>query len=105
MLAALKTYAAGRGVRGKRHWTPVGAVVDALDAAFYAAFGNVEPAGQALAAGARRVRLDDGGAVAGVPGLTPRVASAAMALVTAATEPRHTIVGFHARSRRLDGGQ
>lgn len=36
------------------------------------------------------------GAVAGVPALTPRDASAAMALVTAATEPAHEIVGFHA---------
>ena len=35
------------------------------------------------------------GQVAGVPGLTPRVASAAMALVTAATEPRYEIVGFY----------
>jgi 60 kDa SS-A/Ro ribonucleoprotein len=34
------------------------------------------------------------GSVAGVPGLTPRVASAALALVTAATEPEYQIVGF-----------
>jgi 60 kDa SS-A/Ro ribonucleoprotein len=34
------------------------------------------------------------GVVAGVPGLTPRIASAAMALITAATEPDHTILGF-----------
>jgi 60 kDa SS-A/Ro ribonucleoprotein len=34
------------------------------------------------------------GAVAGVPGLTPRVAAAAMALVTAAREPRHQIMAF-----------
>ena len=38
----------------------------------------------------------DGGAVAGVPGLTPRDASAALALVTAATEKRYEIVGFYA---------
>ena len=37
-----------------------------------------------------------GGVVAGVPGLTPRLASAAMALVTAATEREHAIVGFSA---------
>ena len=34
------------------------------------------------------------GRVAGVPGLTPRDASAALALVTAATEERYEIVGF-----------
>src|SRR3954466_3983204 len=36
------------------------------------------------------------GAVAGIPGLTPREASAAIALATAMTEPWHQIVGFHA---------
>ncbi len=39
------------------------------------------------------------GSVAGVPGLTPRDASAALALVTAATEPRYEIVGFYAGRR------
>ena len=53
--------------------------------------------GQAAAARARRVGLDDVAAtVAGVPGLTPRDASAALALVTAATEERYEIVGFFA---------
>ena len=32
--------------------------------------------------------------IAGMPGITPRVGSAAMALVTAAVEPRHEIVAF-----------
>jgi 60 kDa SS-A/Ro ribonucleoprotein len=40
-----------------------------------------------------------GGAVAGVPGLTPRDASAALALVTAATEPDYDVVGFFAGKR------
>jgi 60 kDa SS-A/Ro ribonucleoprotein len=34
------------------------------------------------------------GQVAGVPGLTPRVATAAMAMVTAAVEPSHRFVAF-----------
>ena len=62
VLAALKTYAQGHGERGHHTWTPVAKVVDALDAAFYASFGNVEPTRQALAAGAGRVRLDGLGA-------------------------------------------
>jgi 60 kDa SS-A/Ro ribonucleoprotein len=37
----------------------------------------------------------DWGNVAGVPGLTPREASAAIALSTAAAGPEHEIVGFH----------
>ncbi len=48
VLAALRTYASGRGARGRGEWNPVREVVDALDAAFYTAFGNVEPAGKRL---------------------------------------------------------
>ena len=44
------------------------------------------------------------GEVAGVPGLTPRDASAALALVTAATESRYEIVGFHACRGGWRGG-
>jgi 60 kDa SS-A/Ro ribonucleoprotein len=96
LLAALRTYAAGRGARGRTTWVPVREVVDALDAAFYSAFANVEPAGKRLL-----LALDVSGSmtwgdVAGVPGLTPRDASAALALVTAATEPRYEVVGFFA---------
>ena len=48
LLAALRTYGAGRGARGRGEWSPVREVVDALDAAFYAAFENVEPTGKRL---------------------------------------------------------
>jgi 60 kDa SS-A/Ro ribonucleoprotein len=71
-------------------------VVDALDAAFYASFGNVEPAGKRLLLALDVSGSMEGGQVAGVPGLTPRLASAALALVTAATEPAYEIVGFFA---------
>ena len=47
----------------------------------------------------------DCGSIAGVPGLTPRVASAAMALVTAAVEPNHTFVAFAAAPGGGYGGQ
>jgi 60 kDa SS-A/Ro ribonucleoprotein len=111
LLAALRTYASGRGVRGRHTWSPVREVVDALDAAFYTAYGNVEPAGTRI-----MLALDVSGSmtygeVAGVPGLTPRDASAALALVTAATEPRYEVVGFFAgkggfekRGRRVHAG-
>ena len=109
LLAALRTYAAGRGARGCNVWNPVREVVDALDAAFYTAFGNVEPAGTRLLLALDVSGSMTWGEVAGVPGLTPRDASAALALVTAATESRYEIVGFHAgrdgwragRKRRL----
>jgi 60 kDa SS-A/Ro ribonucleoprotein len=101
LLAALRTYAGGRGVRGRGEWAPVREVVDALDAAFYTAFANVEPAGTRLLLALDVSASMECGAVAGVPGLTPRVASAALALITAATEQRYEIVGFFTRLKPL----
>lgn len=94
VLAALRTYAAGRGVRGQHTWTPVSSVVDALDAAFYATFEHVEPSGKRTLLALDVSGSMGSGDVAGVPGLSPRVASAAMALVTAATEEQHAFVAF-----------
>ncbi len=94
LLAALMTYQSGHGARGKHTWRPVGDIVDALDAAFYLAFDNVEPAGQRMLLALDVSASMTCGTVAGIPGLTPRVASAAMALVTAATEKHCGFVGF-----------
>jgi 60 kDa SS-A/Ro ribonucleoprotein len=104
VLAALRTYSAGQGVRGRNTWRPVREVVDALDAAFYTAFGNVTPTGTRLL-----LALDVSGSmqtgwVAGIPGLTPRDASAALALVTAATEQDVEIVGFYTGRRGWTAG-
>ncbi len=96
LLAALRTYASGRGARGRGVWSPVRQIVDALDGAFYASFGNVEPAGTRLLLALDVSGSMTYGTVGGVPGLTPRDASAAFALVTAATEPLYEIVGFYA---------
>ncbi|UGT56798.1 TROVE domain-containing protein [Nocardia asteroides] len=92
VLIALRTYAAGRSARGAGEWTPSAPVVDALDAAFYAAFETVRPTGLR-----HLLALDVSGSmtmpIAGLP-LSAREASAALALVSARTEPRHEIVGF-----------
>ncbi len=94
VLAALATYAQGGGARGKLKWEPVAQVVDALDKAFYLSFANVIPTGKRVLFG-----LDVSGSMAGmrvhgIPGLSARVATGAMALVTAAVEPQHTFVAF-----------
>lgn len=93
VLVAQRTYASGRSDRGSSTWTPSRPVVDALDAAFYAAFGAVAPTGRRL-----MLALDVSGSmaqsrIAGTP-LSPREASAALALVTAAVEPAYHLVGF-----------
>ena len=94
ILAALKTYEQGHGERGKHSWTPVQQVVDALNDAFYHAFDNVEATGKRWLLGVDVSGSMSMGAVAGVAGMTPRVAAAAMTLVTAATEPQHVIMSF-----------
>jgi len=96
LLIAQRTYASGRGLRGRGSWSPVAAVVDALDDAFHLAFGNLRPTGKRLL-----LALDVSGSmaasrIAGVPGLSARDASAAMALVTLASDPDAEVVGFHA---------
>ncbi|MDR0436230.1 MAG: TROVE domain-containing protein [Propionibacteriaceae bacterium] len=94
VLVALRTYANGKGVRGDSKWTPERQVLDALDAAFYAAYGGVEPTGKRLL-----LALDVSGSmtapISGMP-LSAREATAAMALVTAATEPDYEVVAFTA---------
>jgi 60 kDa SS-A/Ro ribonucleoprotein len=93
-LVALRTYASGQGARGQSTWSPVPQVTDALDSAFYAAFGAIEPA-NARTLLALDVSGSMTGPVSGLP-LSCREASAALALVTAATEPATTMVGFTA---------
>lgn len=97
VLSALRTYAGGKGVRGSGVWTPTPRVIDALDEAFYKAFENVEPANKRMMLALDVSGSMAGGEIAGVPGLTPRDASAALALVTARTEKQYTITAFQAQ--------
>lgn len=96
VLIAARTYAGGRSVRGDGEWTPSPVILDALDRAFYAAYGAVTPSGKRTL-----LALDVSGSmtspVAGLP-ISCREASAALALVTAAVEPAHQIVGFTSSS-------
>ena len=92
VLLALKVYAQGRGHRGGLKWTPVQPVVDALDEAFYATFGNVVPARKPMLYG-----VDVSGSMSWtISGtcVSCAEAAAAMALVCAATEPECHIMGF-----------
>ncbi len=98
LLIALKVYASGRGDKGSLTWQPVPQIVDALNAAFYTAFENVEPTGKRLLLALDVSGSMANGSVAG-SSLTPREAAAAMALVTAASEPQYHIVGFTAANR------
>lgn len=94
IINALYTYRAGRGTLGSLSWSPSQNVVSALDGAFYKTFGNVTPSG-----GNTLIALDVSGSmtwgdIGGIRGFNPRVASAAMALVTANVESAYHIMGF-----------
>ncbi len=94
VLAALRTYASGQSARGSSTWTPVRAVVDALDAAFAGAFEQVEPTGARTL-----VALDVSGSmstgrIAGIPGLTPRTGAAALAVAHVRSERAVEVVAF-----------
>ena len=101
VLSALKTYASGKGARSSAKWEVCPKVVSALDESFELAFGSIEPAGTR-----HMLCLDVSGSmsmgeVAGVPGLTPAAASAALAVITARTEPWTGIMGFAETFREL----
>jgi 60 kDa SS-A/Ro ribonucleoprotein len=103
VLAALKTYSQGHGERGKLKWQPVSRVIDALNDAFYTSFGNVSPTNKRWLLALDVSGSMGGNMIAGIPGLDARVGSAAMALITAATEPEHTIVAFSSASGGYGG--
>lgn len=94
ILAALLTYRAGHGARGSLSWSPNAAVVDALDEAFYGAFGNVEPSGLNFLVGLDVSASMTWGALCGVPGLYPLVAGVCQAMLLHRTEPACHIVAF-----------
>ena len=94
ILMALRTYAAGRGIRGHHTWEPLALIADALNDAFYKAFTNVPPTGKRLLIAVDVSGSMDSGEVAGCIGLTPRIAAAAQALVFARSEPNCYIHAF-----------
>lgn len=93
ILNALITYGQGHGFRGDLTWQPVTRIIDALDAAFYASFATVEPAGKRTVIG-----LDVSGSMSfsALPNaaFTAAQGATAMAMVTAATEPDVTTMAF-----------
>jgi 60 kDa SS-A/Ro ribonucleoprotein len=97
LLVALKVYERGHGEKGSLTWSPDRAIVDALDGAFYLGFDAIAPTGKNIL-----LALDVSGSmghpeIAGMTGITPRVGSAAMAMITARTEKNWHCFGFSNR--------
>ena len=88
LLDAFRTY------RQSESWEPVPSVMDALNSAFYIAFDNVRPSG-------KRVYLAVDGSCSmglsqclGMPSLSPAMASLALSMIYAKTEPRYSAGSF-----------
>lgn len=101
LLNALNIYKLGRGDKGKLTWTVNGRVLDALDEGFYKSFKNVESTGKNWL-----LALDVSGSmgynnIAGMS-ITPAMASAALALITASTEKNYRVMGFSSTFKELD---
>ncbi len=93
VLLALTTYRSGHGVKGSLSWSPVRTIIDALDAAFVKAFGNVAPTGKRILL-AIDVSGSMGSATISGTHLTAREAASAMAMVTVRTELQYHVVAF-----------
>lgn len=90
ILAALRTYAGGKSIKGDATWTPTQSIVDALDNAFYLAFDAVEPTNKRWLFG-----LDVSGSMSSPIAnsvLSCCEAATALSLVTTAVEP-YTFTG------------
>ena len=97
LLSALRVYAQGHGERGSLKWNPDPQVIDALNEAFYLAFETIEPTGKATMLALDVSGSMGSGNVNGIPGLTPRDVTAAMAMATARVEPSYMVFGFSNR--------
>lgn len=102
VLAALKTYASGgrSSQYSKLSYKPVESVLDALEEAFYLAFQNVEPTNKRTMLGLD-VSYSMSSEIAGIKNVRCCEGTAAMAMVTARTEPEYMIMGFADEFRSL----
>lgn len=94
LLSALTTYQQGRGVKGSLTWNADKNISKALENAFYEAFKTIEPTGKRIMIGLDVSSSMTCGDIAGASGLTPRMASAVMSMVTMRAEQQYYVKGF-----------
>lgn len=102
ILKASRQYAAGKGDKGSLTWTPHQKILEALDTAFELSFVNVEPIQENILVG-----IDSSGSmsawnnVAGIPGLRPLEAGAALAKVYLHANPSAEVIAFDTSYRHI----
>lgn len=100
VLLAMMTYRSGKGLKGKLTWSPVSRISDALNDAFYFCIPNIVPTEKRIL-----FALDVSGSMSmchGTSSLTPRNASAAMAMLSARTEENYQFMAFSSGFMHLD---
>lgn len=95
LLQAFKTYKQGRGEKGSTIWTPDQRVLDALDSAFYEAFGTVEKTSDNYFLGVDCSGSMGSTLVNGSPNLTAIEVAGVMALGIVKNQPNFWIGGFN----------
>lgn len=95
LLQALRQYKAGHGEKGSTVWTPQQRVLDALDDAFYAAFGTIESTDENYLVGVDCSGSMFGARVNGSPNLTAAEVAGVMALACVKNQPNYWIGGFN----------
>lgn len=92
ILLATMVYKTGQGVRGKKTWVPVPAILAALEDAYDAAFDHVTPTNKRILIGIDISHSMDASCV-GTP-VPASMAAAAMAITLARMEPHAVVVQF-----------
>lgn len=101
LLQAFKQYSMGRGEKGSTVWTPDQRVLDALDDAFYAAFGTIEKTDENYFVGVDCSGSMQGAMVNGSPNLTAIEVAGVMALAVIKNQPNFWIGGFNQKMGEL----
>lgn len=100
VLLSMMTYRSGKGMKGKLTWEPVSRISEALNDAFYFCIPNIVPTEKRIL-----FALDVSGSMEwneGTIPLTPRDASAAMAMLSARTEENYQFMAFSSSFMKLD---
>jgi 60 kDa SS-A/Ro ribonucleoprotein len=101
VLLAMNQYRMGKGLKGSLVWNPIAQIIQGLDSAFYAAFGNVEPSGKRTL-----LSLDVSGSMHSSylanTTVSVAMAAAAMSMVTMKTEQEWKLMGFGTSYKELE---
>jgi len=102
-LLALRIYTRGYNNRGR--WVPEPSIRDALEGAYYKAFGNIDPTGKRIVIGLDVSGSMDYMTIPGLEAFTARDGAVAMAMATVRTEPYTAVYAFGSRLQKLGIGK